>query len=270
MRPIAGGCLLLVLLAGGCGKPDAVWGEPARGVRSRRREVGFTPVFNRHGTHVVYIVRIATYRGGLQPRLLPGSWEVRETEIATGETRTLIKRDSGKARIQGASRADDAFWLRYSYGANPLDCYRFHTGEAVSLPDSGKRRTLHHEGEEYVFEWTLVSGENSFRWIGGKKGEEDGYVLLPDAGVGSPTTKALLRGTYDPVKRQFVFNFQEPSHFSSTPGIGGDIWIADAKLEPIQTGHISASGFDWKLLQRRFKLSNARILVDLENGYNDR
>lgn len=236
------------------------------GLTVRTQEAGFTPVVNMHGTHVAYVVEIMADWGFLT-RFHPDArgrssswwWEVRETNIETGETVLLKKDHSGQARIKDASLNDNTFAL--SHGKSGLVWLWFHTGESAQRPDVREKVTVRHEGEEYVFTRHYVLAGNGLRWVGGREGDTDRYYLHRDEAVGSVVGNQLTPGTYDPAGKRYVFTF----------GLtyGGDIWIADATLSDTITG-ASAEGASVSLfIQRTFELDNARILVDLRNGHGE-
>lgn len=225
-------------------------------------EFAKTPTFNAQGTHVAYVVEIFTKR---PTELRSEGWEVRETNIETRETKTLVKGDSGTASIAGGSSDDNTFMLgMFGYvGCPGFECYEFHTGKKVPLTESNTKRTRIHEGKEHVFRWKRVPGHHALAWVNEVEEEGRNYEIGRDNGA-DPYRNILITGEYAPTQSKFVF-----SRGTSTDE--GDIWIADAELKRTVEQPRSWGGkADRWFIEREVNLSDPRVLIDLRNGHNRR
>ena len=204
----------------------------------RVTEWGRTPVFNKDGTRIAYVVEVDESTKKLFTPLIAhpdyssskhrGWWEIRETDLATGETTVLVKGHGYHPMIDYASSIEDTFTVRR--GRRQV-AYRFGSGKECPNPEVPPRKQVTIQGQRYVFEPNLGAygqwRDVWYRWRQIEPPPGDWMRLLHrDAGV--MPGGALVYGASDQAMRRFVFHHRgDKARGTNSIADGGDIWLGD-------------------------------------------
>ena len=237
-------------------------------------ERGYTPVFNAAGNNIVYVVHCVQRKEKfIYLPIVPiegPSWtdkwatdmwsEVRETNLTSRETKTLIKARGGRWRLDlRATRGDTLVFMNHNRTQKRY--YRWESGERFTPPPGADTVELKIQGETCIFQWipAILRGrdlpiQDYWRQITPPTGET---VRKLERDTGAFSDGKMWYGQPDPANARFVF-------LRASSDVGGDIWIADI----VETRVTVGGALNPVSIYRHYTLKDARVIVDLQNGRN--